>query len=68
MNCTVNKEINVVCCVGAVQIQIEIEKGRCTAMDTIRIGSTPTFFYLVYFLFRVVIIKVGQKMRRSQVP
>ena len=24
-------EINVVCCVGRVEIQIEIQKGRCTA-------------------------------------
>ena len=28
--------INVVCCVGRVEIQIEIQKGRCTAnMDSI---------------------------------
>ena len=48
------KEINVVCCVGRVEIQIEIQKGRCTAntdsidsiVYTIRIGSTPTFLYL----------------------
>ena len=45
------------CCVGSVQIQVEIEKGWCTAdidisdegptlemLDfTIRVGSTPTF-------------------------
>ena len=27
----VEKEKNVVCCVGRVEIQIEIQKGRCTA-------------------------------------
>ena len=65
------------CCVGSVEIQIEILKGRCTAntdsmvqrfeywpfvlflsdegsmlatLDhTIRIGSTPTFLYILQF-------------------
>ena len=28
---TLLEEVNVVCCVGRVEIQMEIQKGRCTA-------------------------------------
>ena len=38
--------LNVVCCVGRVEIQIEISKGRCTANTDIVVSFFFCFFFL----------------------
>ena len=67
--------INVVCCVGRVEIQIEIQKGRCRSLTkgpmletldhTIRIGSTPTFLYFDLYIYINLFFEIDENLHKN---